>query len=134
MVGVIIDIGGGLGGGVGGPGGGPGGGFSEIIEVVASHYCNQDFKRPPPGPPKSPPGPPTPPPRPPPMSLIPPTTIIPSSRVIVFFPPPPVFVFKHGGLTNKLTFLEILEGLERPGMLIAFMCPIFVKNARYGVN
>ena len=41
MVGVIIDIGGGLGGGVGGPGGGfggPGGGFLVLVAVVACHY------------------------------------------------------------------------------------------------
>ena len=68
MVGVIIDIGGGLGGGVGGPGGGfggPGGGFSDN-RSSGKPLLLLRLKKPPPGPPKPPPGPP----RPPPMSII----------------------------------------------------------------
>ena len=60
MVGVIIDIGGGL-GGPGGGFGGPGGGFSDN-RSSGKPLLLLRLKKPPPGPPKPPPGPPRPPP------------------------------------------------------------------------
>ena len=60
MVGVIIDIGGGL-GGPGGGFGGPGGGFFSLSSSSGLPLLLLPLK-PPPGPPKPPPGPPKPPP------------------------------------------------------------------------
>ncbi len=68
MVGVIIDIGGGL-GGPGGGFGGPGGGFSDN-RSSGKPLLLLRLKKPPPGPPKPAPGPQKPPPGPPPPTKI----------------------------------------------------------------
>ena len=79
MVGVIIDIGGGL-GGPGGGFGGPGGGFFSLSSSSGLPLLLLSLK-PPPGPRKPAPGPPKPPPGPPTMSIITTTTIIPGFRI-----------------------------------------------------
>ena len=64
------------------------------------------------------------------------TINFPKLRPVAFqWPVVPTFEVWVKNFEKKiLKFLEVLEGLERSGVLIVFMCPIFVKNARCGAE